>query len=84
MHDDGKKLISSFSVSSLDYESVSAIFTFAACETRSCVDIPIIDDCVVEDNGEMFNVYLRRSPGLDHRIRLSSESAVVNITDNGM
>ena len=68
----------------MDYESVSATFTFAACQTRSCVNISITDDCVVEENGEVFNVHLRRTQGLDYRIRLSSESAVINITDNGI
>ena len=48
------------------------------------MDIPITDDCVVEEEGEMFNIHLRRPQGLDYRIRLSSESAVVNITDNGI
>ena len=47
------------------------------------MDIPIINDCVVEESGEVFNVHLRRSLGLNYRIRLSSESTVVNITDNG-
>ena len=71
-----------FVVSSLDYELTSTILTFVACQTRSCVDIPITDDCVVEEDGEVFNVHLRRPPSLDYRIRLSSESTVVNITDD--
>ena len=48
------------------------------------MDIPIIEDCVVEENGEVFNIDLRRPQGLDYRIRLSSKSTVVNITDNGI
>ena len=67
----------------MDYESVSTTFIFAACQIQSCVNITINDDCVVEESGEVFSVHLRRTLGLDRRIRLSSESAVVNITDNG-
>ena len=43
--------------------------------------VQINDDCILEVSGEVFNVHLRRTEGLDPRIKLSSESAVVNITD---
>ena len=64
-----------------DYESTATILRFAACQTRSCVDIPITDDCIVEYS-ETFHAHLLRTEGLDHRIFLSPEPAVVNITDD--
>ena len=45
------------------------------------MDIPITDDCIVE-HSETFHAHLLRTEGLDRRILLSSEPAVVNITDD--
>ena len=64
----------------LDYTSVSATLRFAPCQTRSCVNIEIMDDCIVEDRGE-FDVFLMRPDGLDNRIQIRTAHAVVNITD---
>ena len=46
------------------------------------MDIPITDDCIVEHSGETFHAHLLSTEGLDHRILLSPEPAVVNITDD--
>ena len=68
-------------VSPLDYESVLTIRTFAACQIRECVDIPITDDYIVE-SGEIFHARVFRTGSLDHRIIVSPEPAVIDITDD--
>ena len=50
-------------------------------QTRICVNIEIIDDCIVEDEGEEFDVFLMRPDGLDNRIQIRTAHGVVNITD---
>ena len=67
-------------VASEDYTTLTTILTFEACETRHCVDIAIVDDCVVERKLESFRVGLTRTR--DSRIRVSRVDAVVNITDD--
>ena len=69
------------SVSPEDYEAVSTTLSFRTCNIRHCFRIYINDDCLVEDS-EGFMVQMKRTRGLDSRILLSSEAAVVNITDN--
>ena len=69
-------------VSPLDYERTASFLRFAACQIRNCVDIPINDDCIVEHSGEIFHVHLLRMRSLDHRILLSPEPAIINITDD--
>ena len=69
------------SSNSLDYTSVSTTLIFAPRQTRSCVNIEIMDDCIVEDKGEEFDVFLMRPDGLDNRIQIKTAHAVVNITD---
>ena len=71
----------SVSSNSLDYTSVSTTLIFAPYQTRSCVNIEIMDDCIVEDEGEEFDVFLMRPDGLDNRIQIRTAHAVVNITD---
>ena len=67
---------------SVDYEQTTKILTFPACAPRSCVDIPITDDCIVEEDVEKFIVHLRTAAGHDSRIRFGSANATVNIIDN--
>ena len=52
----------------MDYGSVDTTLLFAACEIRSCVNIPITNDDTLE-NTESFFVNLNRN-GLDSRITL--------------
>ena len=74
---------SSFSVtvSPMDYGAVDIILMFAVCEIRSCVDVSIVDDMILE-KPESFNVTLKRTPDLDSKIILDPVSGVVEITDN--
>ena len=63
----------------MDYgQVVNAPLVFPPCERRSCVDIPIVDDDVLE-NSELFNVSLERN-GLDSVITLNPVDGLVEIT----
>ena len=63
----------------MDYgEVLDAPLVFPPCKRRSCVDIPIVDDDVLE-NSELFNVSLERN-GLDSRITLDPVDGLVEIT----
>ena len=68
--------------SSLDYVAVDTTVTFAPCESRRTVDIPLIDDGRLE-NHETFTVRLLRTESSDPRIRIDSSTAVVEIADTG-
>ena len=70
-----------YTVSPMDYEAVSQVVNFAACETRQCVNVTIVDD-FVDEPIESFSVTLERTPGLDMRIRLDPVDGVVEIDDN--
>ena len=65
----------------MDYETVSQVVNFAACETRQCVNVTIVDD-FVDEPIESFTVTLERTPGLDVRITLDPVDGVVEIDDN--
>ena len=65
----------------MDYIRLSRILSFAACETRQCVDITIVDD-LVNEPVEEFDVTLERTLGLDSRISLDPVDARVLIRDN--
>ena len=74
-------LYHSLSVTPMDYgELLDAPLVFPSCERKSCVDIPIVNDDVLE-NSELFNVALERN-GLDGRITLDPVDGLVEITDN--
>ena len=60
---------------------MSTILTFAACDTRRCVDVSIINDAVDEPD-EMFGITLERTPGLNDRITLDPVDGVVIIIDD--
>ena len=55
--------------------------SFAACQMRSCVNVSIENDIVLE-NVESFDVTLERAPDLDSRITLDPMDGVVEIFDN--
>ena len=64
----------------MDYGFLDVPLPFDACDRRSCVNITITDDEVLE-NLELFSVTLRRN-GLDPRISLDPTVAEIQITDN--
>ena len=69
-----------FTVDPLDYIGLSSILNFAACETRQCVNVTIVDDTPNEPVEE-FDVTLGRTVGLDIRISLLPMDARVVIYD---
>ena len=75
-------MITSFLVDIDDYTGLSGSnLPFSACQNRSCVNITIHDDMIVE-NVESFNVTLERTPGLDMRITLDPVDGEIEISDN--
>ena len=64
----------------MDYGSVDTTLPFAACEIRSCVNIPITNDNTLE-NKESFFVNLNRN-GLDSRITLDPTREEIEILDD--
>ena len=65
----------------MDYIGFSRNLSFAACETRQCVNITIVDDLVIEPV-EKFDVSLERNIDLDTRISLQPVGARVIINDD--
>ena len=64
----------------MDYGAVSTLLSFAACQMRSCVNVSIENDIVLE-NVEPFAVTLERTPELDSRITLNPVDGVVEIIE---
>ena len=60
---------------------MDTLLSFAACQIRSCVNVSIINDIVLE-NVDSFDVTLERTLGLDSRITLNPVDGVIEITDN--
>ena len=65
----------------MDYIGLSMDLSFAACETRQCVNIIIVDDSV-EEQVEEFDVTLEKTIGLNSRISLGPVDARVLIHDD--
>ena len=60
---------------------MSMAIIFAACQTRSCVNVSIMDDDVLGDV-ESFNVTLENTTDLDSRIILDPVNGIIVIIDN--
>ena len=56
------------------------VLNFAACETRHCVNISIVEDFL--DEPEEFGVILERTLGLNNRIELDPVDGRVLIINN--
>ena len=65
----------------MDYEALSTILMFAACEMQQCVNIFIESDSTPETS-ESFFVILEGTRGLDIRITLDPVEAEIEITDS--
>ena len=80
-----KLILQYLTVSPSDYEAVnSMVLSFDTCETRSCINVYIIDDTISEED-ETFKISLTRTPTLDSRINLDPVSGEVIITEtNGI
>ena len=77
------KSVNSHSADSpMDYEGLSTVLSFAACDERSCVNVTIVDDLVDEQIIETFTVTLGRTTDLDGRIMLNPVNGLVEIECN--
>ena len=65
----------------MDYISISMMLSFAACETRQCVDVTILSD-LVDEPVEEFDVTLERNISLDTRISLQPVDARIIINND--
>ena len=77
-------LLYSFSITpvvTLDFEALSTSLMFAACETRHCVNVTIVDDIMVESD-EIFDINLERTSDLLSSIILNATARMIEITDN--
>ena len=68
-------------VSPTDYSSLHTTLTFAACETRQCVNVNIVDDSVHEPD-EVFVFTLTSTPGMNSGISIRPDMGEIVITDN--
>ena len=66
----------------MDYIGLSRILSFAACETRQCVDVVIVDELVDEPH-EKFDITLERTPDLNSMIILDPVEEEIFIQDDG-
>ena len=64
-----------------DYVAQNTVLSFAACETVKCLDVELLDDCVLEDT-ETFKMMLSTVSGQDERIKLGAGGADVVINDD--
>ena len=64
-----------------DYGNFPVNLSFSACHDEACASIPVVNDDIAEYD-ESFGIGLERTPHLDRRISLSSETAVLNIVDD--
>ena len=65
----------------MDYETLSTTLMFAACDTRRCVNVAIVNDIIVESI-ETFAITLERTSNLDSRITLNPMDEEIEIIDN--
>ena len=61
-----------------DFQSVSTTLFFSGCDNRSCANVSIVLDNLIEET-ETFTITLERPLGLDARITLNPVNGVVNI-----
>ena len=65
----------------MDYLGQNNTLSFAACETKRCVNVAIVDDLLNEPI-EFFDYTLERTPNLDTRISLTPVDGRLEIIDN--
>ena len=64
-----------------DYIGLSRTLNFAACNTRQCVNVSIVNN-LVDEAVEEFDISLVETSGLDSRITLQPVDARVVIHDD--
>ena len=65
----------------MDYGSLNVIVMFDSCDTKKCVNVPIVDDLQVEPV-ENLTYHLDRTPCLDSSILLDPVNGEIEIVDN--
>ena len=65
----------------MDYEALSVILEFEACEIRQCVALTIVDDSEFELNENLFYI-LERTPGLNSNIELTQTQGEIEILND--
>ena len=70
-------ILLSHTVNLMGTGSLPIILRFAACATRACIDIPIVND--TNDESRKTFITLERTPGLNTRIMLSSVGTLVTV-----
>ena len=70
-----------FLVYPMDYDPVSVILAFSACDTRQCIEILVENDMITEMT-ESFFITLERTSGLNRRITLDPVETEIEITNN--
>ena len=63
-----------------DFQPVSTALSFSGCDIRSCANVSIVLDNLIEET-ETFTITLERALGLDARIVLYPVNGVVNINN---
>ena len=63
-----------------DYDNIQTL-DFDSCKESACSSISIVDDGTAEID-ESFIISMERTPGMDNRILLNSETVVVTIEDD--
>ena len=61
-------------VDGMDYVTMDIMFSFDMCETKSCINISVVDDSVTE-NDEVFNIFL-----ISPNPRFDYDTAIADIT----
>ena len=65
----------------MDFKSLNMTLMFAACETRRCVNVTIVDD-FEDEQTEHFFYTLERTPGLHPNIELGPKKGNIKIVDD--
>ena len=66
----------------IDYVSLNMKLMFNTCQTKKCVNVPIVDDLEDEPDENFFYTLTRPPGGLDSRITLNSNLGKTLIRDN--
>ena len=65
----------------MDFVAIDRNFSFDACETRTCINVIVVDDSIIEMD-EFFIFSLKRTANLNARIDLDPVNGTICIIDN--
>lgn len=64
----------------MDYEEITTLLMFGACETIKCISVAILYDNIPDDC-EIFSASLERIPNLNPKITIDPDETAVKITE---